>query len=58
MPQQLQFVFSGSIVIDEVSRSDMEEEGFDVSSAADVAEYFGGRQELLQFCDVVEYSLS
>jgi len=58
MPQQLQFVFSGSIVIDDVSRSDMEEEGFDVANATDVAEYFGGRQELLPLCDTVEYSIT
>jgi len=58
MATQLQFSFHGSVVIDDVTRDTMIEDGYDPENAADVAEWFGGHRELCALTDTHDYSIA
>jgi len=58
MGKQLQFSFHGSVVIDDVTRAAMQDEGMDPDNAIDVAEWLGGHRELCAMADVHDYSIA
>jgi hypothetical protein len=58
MGKQLQFSFHGSVTIDDVTRSAMQDEGYDPENAVDVAEWFGGHRELCALADTHDYSIA
>jgi hypothetical protein len=56
--KQLHFSFHGSVTIDDVTRSAMQDDGLDPDNPADVADWLGGHRELCAMADVHDYSIS